>query len=261
MKKLLFFLFLSVYLLTFSKGIISLAPNITKMLQDLSLGNSICGTVKEDSFPKGVKVGHFMNINYEKIISLKPEYVFCVGITQERIFKKLKEFKINAVQIRIFSVKDLKKNYIMLGNIFHLEERAKKINERIDTIIKGFRPLNKTYMGIIWYSPMVGFGKNTFQADLLKQLGLNNSLGYVKKWYRMISKESIVKNNPQLFFIVMKKGDKIKNKIMKSKTLKNLSFVKNKKIIVIDDYDNFFQPSLRSLFLIEKLYEKMKKEL
>ena len=229
------------------------------MILDLGVNDTIIGTVKEDSYPSKIKVGHFNNVNIEQIVKLKPDYIFCATISQEKIYQKLRKFDLNIIQISILSINDLKENYLKIGNIFQIEEHAKEISKRIDSIIKSFKPLEQTYMGIIWYSPIITFGENTFQGDLLKQFGLKNSMGNVRKWFTMTSKEKIVKKDPQIFFIFMKKGHRIKKKIMKSKTFKNLSFVKQDRIIIIEYYDDFLQPSLRSIVFLQKLYDRLKK--
>src|SRR5512137_2806677 len=70
------------------KRIISLAPNITEILFDLGLDEEIVGVSIHCNFPEKAKtrprVGSYISLDFEKIISLKPDLIIATGAGNTR---------------------------------------------------------------------------------------------------------------------------------------------------------------------------------
>ncbi len=252
---------LFVFEVVFSNGIISLAPNITKILVDLELSDSITATIAEDIFPTTLKVGNFSKVNIEKIIKLKPDYVFYTAISQEKDGENLKKFKVPSKKIYISSIQELKESYILLGKMLDREKRASEIVKNIDKILKDIPKFNgKKVLGLIWTNPYYTFGERTFQGECLKILGLKNIASNLKDRYGIIKKEDIIRRNPDIIFIFIENGDLIKKDIIIDRAFNNISAIRSGRVYVIKNYDNFLQPSLRSMiFLRDVLIKYIKK--
>src|SRR5512139_3451526 len=68
--------------------IVSLAPNITEILFSLGLDEEIVGVSIHSNFPEKAKakprVGSYISLDYEKIISLKPDLIIATGAGNTR---------------------------------------------------------------------------------------------------------------------------------------------------------------------------------
>ena len=70
------------------KRIISLAPNITEILFSLGLDEEIVGVSIHCNFPEKAKskiqVGSYISLDFERIVSLKPDLVIATGAGNTR---------------------------------------------------------------------------------------------------------------------------------------------------------------------------------
>jgi iron complex transport system substrate-binding protein len=204
--------------------IITLAPNLTEMIYSLELENKLIGNTLYCDYPDAAKkiekVGNLLTVNYEKIVTLKPDLVF---ITVEGNTKETYD-KFHQLGIKIFvsnprNYVGIKKTYSDLGRIFQIEERANnKIAKWDSTVAKismsSKKYLQKSAMLVIDLKPLIVAGKNTFLNEFLQMCGLKNIAEDSPVNYPMFSREEILKRDPD-YIIYPTGGDdnisKIKN--------------------------------------------------
>ncbi|MBU1061339.1 MAG: ABC transporter substrate-binding protein, partial [Candidatus Omnitrophica bacterium] len=102
MKKLLLFIILVSVFICFNQSdllsadaqkqrIVSLAPSTTEILFALGLDEEIVGVSSFCDYPlkalEKEKVGTFSQPNIEKILSLRPDIVFCTGLEQMPVIR------------------------------------------------------------------------------------------------------------------------------------------------------------------------------
>ena len=67
---------------TFPHRVISMAPNLTEIVYDIGAGDELVGVTDYCRFPpeakRKEKIGGWLNPNYEKILSLKPDLVLAL---------------------------------------------------------------------------------------------------------------------------------------------------------------------------------------
>ena len=84
------------------RRIITLAPNLTEMIYDLGLENKLVGNTLYCDYPEAAKkiekVGNLLTVNFEKIVTLKPDLVL---ITVEGNTKETYD-KFHQLGIKIF---------------------------------------------------------------------------------------------------------------------------------------------------------------
>lgn len=166
--------------------IISLVPSQTELLVDLGLEKRIVGITKFCVHPSHLRgstsvVGGTKNINLNKIIELKPDFILCNKEENSlEIVEKLQA--IAPVWISdMYTIEDCKEMILKVGEIFQSEE-AKNMVAEITAAQKDFQDFikdkgRKSVLYLIWKDPFMAVGRNTFINELLR---INNYDNIIK---------------------------------------------------------------------------------
>jgi iron complex transport system substrate-binding protein len=246
--------------------VISLAPNMTEMIFAIGEGKKLIGNTIYCNYPEAAKkitkVGDMLSIDYEKILSLKPDLIFLTveGNAKDSYEKLLKlGFKVFVSNPRNFD--GIKKTFSDLGKIFGRQTQAKNIIEdwdkRYNIIteeVKKYPP--KTAMFLIGLSPIMLAGKNTFINGLMSSDGLINIAGDSPFNYPIYSREEIMKKNPD-YILMTGTSNKDSNKLTQAyKEWKFLKAIKNGNVIVVYP-DLYLRPGPRFIDALENLFRKI----
>ncbi len=248
--------------------IVSCAPSNTEIIFALGKGNKLVGVTNYADYPQEAKkiekIGKMVPLNAEKIISLKPDVVFCYGGFQLKEALRIRNLGLKVVVLAPKTVKDTLSTIMLVGKILNAEEAATKIvdsfKERLDKIeakVKNI-PLNKrpkVFVGSM-YEPIYSPGKETLLDELITLAGGRNIVG-ASGWLK-ISPEFVVKANPDIVVIPigvmsMTNLEDAKKKLSEKEVYKNIKATKEGRIYFIDE-NLVFRPGPRLIEGIEKLY-------
>jgi len=119
---------------------ISLAPSTTEILFALGLDNEIVGVSTYCNYPEQAKnktkVGNFSSPSIERIISLKPDYIFCTGLEQAPVIAQLKQLNFNVYVADPVNVEELFKTINEIGKITRRTEESSFLIEKMKNQIE-----------------------------------------------------------------------------------------------------------------------------
>lgn len=246
--------------------VITLAPNLTEMIYDLGIDSFLIGNTTYCNFPEEAKsmtkVGDLLTVDYEKIISLKPDIIFItVEGNSKNTHDKLKEYGFKVFVSNPRNYNGIKKTYSDFGMIFNKEKLAShKIAEWdsiVDSIkIKSAKPDSSASMFLISIKPIMLAGGKTFVNEFLNFCGLKNISADSKVSYPLFSREEILSKNPNyIIHSFMQKDVELDIKSAYPEW-KNLSAIKNGNIISVNP-DLFFRPGPRFVIALQDLHAKL----
>ena len=201
--------------------IVSLAPSVTEILASVGGAGLIVGTDLYSDHPKEIAdrkrsgdisvVGGYTDPNYEWIIRLGPDIVFCDGGTGEHVnmANKLRKSGINCVVL--YDATDIERLY---DNIW-IAASAIGAAENANSVITAARATINTITGIIGTqavkrvffslssdpSPWTS-GSRTFASDLISKVSGSNVFDTQSSSWFMVSKEQIHSKQPQVIVII-----------------------------------------------------------
>ena len=194
-----------------TQRIISLSPNVTEILFALGLGDKIVGVTRFCSYPpeakKKMKVGGYLDPNYEAIVSLKPDVVVLLS-GFESIKNSLSELGIKYLEVENKTVAEIMESIDYLGKQFSVEQQAKtilaemrsKINRIKQKTNHSTRPkvliVVERNLGTGAIEDVYVAGKNTFYDELINMAGGINAFEDEKIAYPIVSAEGIIHLNP-----------------------------------------------------------------
>jgi len=241
------------------RRIISLVPNITEQLFDLGVQESIVGVTiycrRPPEAQSKEQVGTVVEVNVEKIISLRPDLVIASPLSDHRQIEKLQAV---GIRVKVFppprDFKALCVNFSQIAHMVGKEERAREIIQQAErelAAIKGkVKGLPKPRVFVqIGERPLVAGGGDSFIDDFVNCAGGVNIAREVKT--SVYSREEVVRRNPDIIIIARMgmAGAREKAAWMKYKTIRA---VQTNRIYIVDPY-RFCSPT--PLSFVEQVKE------
>jgi iron complex transport system substrate-binding protein len=200
-----------------SNRIVSTAPSITEMLYALGLGSRVVGDTTFCTYPADArtkpKVGTFLQPDYERILSLRPDLVLVIknpiGVTQ-----KLRSLGLHAEELDQDKVGDVLASLERIGALTGKQAEAARLTASLRAQLEDVRraaatrPRRSTLFLVGRSSGtlqgMVGAGPATFIDELLQLAGGTNALAGAPMQYPNVSLEQILTRDPE---VILDMGD------------------------------------------------------
>ncbi len=227
--------------LAYPQRIISLGPSITEQLYLLEVKDSLIGCTTYCNRPKEAeskeKVGTVIEVNLEKIISLKPDLVLATPLTDLKAIKKLKNLGVKVVDLSApKNFAELCEQFLELGKIIDKEKEAEKIiqeaKNKVKVIKTKVKNLSKPTVFVqIGAKPLVTVNRYSFINDFIELAGGINIAKDTKTG--LYSREEVLTKNPDVIIIVTM-GIAGENEMEIWKKYSVIEAVKKNKIYIID---------------------------
>lgn len=248
---------------------ISLAPSTTEILFALGLGKEIVGVSSFCNYPKEAlnkpKIGDFSNPNIEKILSLKPDYIFCTGLEQAQTIHKLKSLNLN---VYVADPANLKELFNTIKEIGIITGRQSQAGELINKMHQDITAVNEKVKSVpqekrvkvfieIWHEPLMTAGKGSIVDELITLAGGVNIAGELMRPYSNFSPEKVVDLNPQVIILAYMDKEAPLKLVESRFGWGNITAVKNKRVFNDIDPDTLLRPGPRITDGLTELYKKL----
>ncbi|MBM4278470.1 MAG: cobalamin-binding protein [Deltaproteobacteria bacterium] len=245
------------------KRIVSLAPNITEILFSLGLDEEVVGVSIHCNYPEKaksrVRVGSYISIDFERVISLRPDLVIATGAGNPReMVERLERLGFPAFVIFPKRFDDVLRSIRHLGQVAAKEKEALSIIEsmqrRKERVVERTNNLSRPKVFLqIGESPIVTVGKGSFGDNLIRLSGGENIAGNDREMYPRLGMEEILKRSPEVIFIssMNPKGD-YERIVREWERWKTIPAVKQDRIHLIDS-DLIDRPSPRIIEGLEEM--------
>ena len=248
---------------------ISLAPSTTEILFALGLDEEIVGVSSYCNYPLKAKdkekVGTFSQPNIEKILSLKPDYIFCTGLEQALAISQLRRLNLNVYVGDPVNMEELLNSIRNIGKIVGKEWEAENLIknmkseiEEISSKVKLIPESKKPKVFIeIWYGPLTTAGKGSFIDELLTLAGGINIAYDTKRAYSIFSPEEVIKRNPDCIILAYMDKEKPLKLVGERFGWKGISAVKNNRLYNDINPDLLLRPGPRIVQGLKEIYKRL----
>jgi len=225
--------------------IVSLAPNITEIVFALGQEHRLIGVTRFSDFPPEAKqipcVGSYVNLDLEKIVSLKPDLCIATKDGNPReVASSLESLKIPVYAVDPRNLASVMDTIVEMGRLLNVIEKAGKLVEnmrsrieRVDAMVSKTEHRPRVFFQI-GVSPIVSVGTNTYIHELIVRAGGRNlAAGHVP--YPRFSREQVLVLSPEVFIITSMERGKVFEKV-KAEWCRwsDLPAVRNDRIILVD---------------------------
>jgi len=252
-----------------SQRYISLAPSTTEILFALGLNEEIVGVSSYCDYPPEAggktRIGDFSHPNIEKIVFLKPDYIFCTGLEQAPSIRELRRLKFNVYVADPKNIEELLRTILDIGTITARVNEAKGLIEKMKNDIEEIRsavkliPEEKRARVFIeiWHEPLMTAGKGSFVDELIILAGGNNIAHEVKRPYSNFSAEKAVNLNPGCIIMAYMDRESPLRLVEARFGWKKIDAVKNKRVFNDIDPNILLRPGPRITEGLKEIYKRL----
>ncbi len=213
------------------KSIVVLSPAACDILEEIGASDFIVGYPDYATKPnfKAVNVGAFGSFNVEQIVSLKPDLVIIPKFTYERYnLKALKALGINVFVFEPNNIGDIVRDAEKFGIITN---RIKQSKKAIHTFYQDLNKLHcikqkPTVAFVVWLSPIIVAGDDTFISNAITVAGGKNIIG--KNGWPQVTSEYLINKNPQYLIV----NSRLKKIFLKQDKLLDYFYKKNRVVFI-----------------------------
>lgn len=237
--------------------------------------------------------GDLKSINYESILSLKPDVVLIPNFMPKEYIKKLEMVKVPvfAVSYFVYSGVDIgkrdhdvstdegKKAYDegyydavrLVAKLINKEQNGEELIKFVKAQQKDLKKLTskldfKHRKTIYMANPNYHtYGKGKYTNIIFERGGGENIAARYIKGFKSVSAENILQWNPDVIFI-QERYPFVKEELLENKTLKSLNAIKNNQIFILPEFAKTWghptaeAMSLGEIYIAKKLYPNELKE-
>lgn len=249
--------------------VISMAPNLTEIIYDIGAQDLLVGVTDFCKYPpeaqKKEKIGGWIDPNYEKILSLKPDLVLALKFHGKAVDNLIK-LHVNVLVQDCQTVEDVLNAYDILGKALGREEAARKAKARLAARLNKIRAVPSqgkpvSVLFVIDRTPgaleqIYGVGPHNFVDALIRWTGGVNILSDASVPYPLVSKEQLLKRDPDVIINALPPAHGRPGEVLKETAvwdrMPSLKAVKNHQVYCFDDED-FLVPGPTMVKLAEYL--------
>lgn len=182
----------------------TVVPAVSQNIFALGAGDNLIANSRFCDIPaeakNKVKIGGFIDPDYEKILELKPDVVILPTTKESRIEKRLEKLGIKSFVLHQEGIKYISADIRMLGKLLQKEESANKIADEFDSLISQKFDAGKNRCAIFMFGKMAS-GKGSFVGDILIACGLKNCAESIGVPWAEVSKEFVLMARPEVIFV------------------------------------------------------------
>ncbi len=225
--------------------IVALAPSITEVVFALGKGNSLKGVTIFSDYPAEAKtipkVGSYVNLDLEKIVSLQPD--ICIAVKDgnaKDVVLRLEALKIPVYAVDPRGLDSVMKAVLEIGDLLDAGNKAEEIVsdmrervEQVKTIVNKKQHKPKVFFQI-GIAPIVSIGTDTFINELITLAGGEN-LAKGDVTYPRFSREQVLVLSPEVIIITsMARGEIFEKVKAEWQRWSGLPAVRDDRIILVD---------------------------
>lgn len=235
--------------------IIALAPSITEILYFLGLGDRVVGVTAFSSYPSQArsipKVGSYVDLNVEKIISLAPDLVIGTADgNQPEVVALLERADIPVFIVNPRGIRAVMDTVVAVGRLCGVEDKAVALagdlSRQVDEIINKIETMEKPLVFLqVNTRPIMTANKDTFLNDLIVLAGGRNMAEHEPITYPRLSLEEVIRRKPDVIIISsMDRGGSFLEAQQQWRRWKMIPAVRNGRVHLVDS-DLIDRPSPR----------------
>lgn len=193
------------------KRLIALAPNLTEILFALGLGDRVVGVTNHCNFPPEARlkprVGSYIHLNVEQIISLSPDLVIGTVDGNERyILDLLEQAHIKVFFVNPRDARQTIETISTIGLVCGAPDRARQLSGdlllRVDRVVEVTSARKRPLVFLqIHIQPIMTVNRNTVHHDLIRLAGGDNMTADEPVTYPRISLEEVIRRKPEVILV------------------------------------------------------------
>lgn len=240
--------------------VISTAPAITEILFYIGAGERVKGVTTLCDYPEEArnieKIGD-LNLNYEKVLEIRPDVVFLMKGLRTKEFEVLDSFGAKPVELDLSSLENIFNSMDRAAEILKAPKNSAELRKRMRNLSSIINKKQKNIMRSvyfeIWGDPPMTVGGSSFIDEIISGAHGMNIFNESNIENLSVSLEKVIENNPE--FIVAAYNAST-SEISSRPGFANIIAVKDANVIKVD-YNIYVRPGPRAVDAVLDLYNRL----
>jgi iron complex transport system substrate-binding protein len=232
--------------------IISLAPHITEIIYKLGAQNRLVGRTEFCNYPPDTKfipsVGGYLNIDYEKLVTLKPDLILQFPNRENQ--KRLEILGFRVENITNETIDEILEGILIIGRLLGVPGRAEILYNNIYDTLQMVHDISIEISGgrralmLVGRTPgtldkLYAVGRNSYLSQIWERVGGENTFSDISHRYFALNKEDLIVQSIDYILEFRPERDWSLHRIQKEKELwnffSNLKAVRTSEIYIFTD--------------------------
>lgn len=186
--------------------LVVLAPDMAKNLIALGAEEQIKGIIGnaflEQQLPDAEVVGDHQLLNFEKVLSLRPDWIIAwQGGNPESQLQRLEKLGLEVVRIKTERLGDLPAQFRIFGELLGRQSDAESLISQFNADIKRLSidavPDVRLFYEL-WHKPLMSINDQSWISEIFTMCGAVNVLGQAYEPYPQIGEEAVLSGDVQV---------------------------------------------------------------
>jgi iron complex transport system substrate-binding protein len=251
------------------RRIVSLAPNLTEIVYAIGAGDRLAGDTDFCDIPPEAKrkphIGNPQNPSLEAIVALHPDLVLATtSINTPETADTLLKLGVAVYTSDPHTVRGMLDSIARIGDLIGAKTQGEEVESRLRARLDALqtrlsdRPMEHVLF-LVWLSPPMSIGSNTFIADALRWAGAESVLVSDQNWPQPGFEEVLRLQPDYIVLTADHEGSSSDVATLNSRAdWKNLPAVKFGRVVTVSD--NFDRPAPSLVDAIEQLAHEIHPE-
>ena len=256
---------------SYSQRIITVAPHLSEVVESAGGANRLISVSAYSNFPDSVKqlpiTSDARSIDLEKMKQLRPDLIiYWRGGTPETQIESIKKTftSISVVSVEPKKLTDIANDIETIGKLLGTETIAKKnaetLRSQINDLKKRYQNKHSRKVRVfyqVWAQPLMTLNQDHLIADIISICGGEQLFAKEKLLVPTVSREAVVKANPEIIFTAVDTKQMKTDWSMRS-SIPQLAATQKKAFVDIDG-DMISRPSSRIMQGAQKICSEIDK--
>ncbi len=182
---------------------VTVVPAVTQNLFAIGAGDLLIANSKFCDYPQEakskIKIGGFIDPDYEKIVELNPDIVVVSKTQDGRIERRLEKLGVKCFVLNGEGLNFISQDIRLLGKLTGKIAEAEKVASEFESIISADSIEIKKRRAIFMFGRMAA-GKGSFVGDIIEKCGLENCAKSTGLPWAEVSREFVLSVRPEIIF-------------------------------------------------------------
>lgn len=188
-------------------NVATISPSATHAIYAVGAEKFLVAVSRYCDYPKDVKskekIGGILDIDYEKIITLRPDLLLMPAINDDSMQRRLKKFGIKCFFIHNDGFEHIADDLRLVGALFNKKAQADVLADDFEKFVTSIsqKKLGNSKKALFIFYGNIAAGKGSFVDGIMEILSLDNCARKIGKPWPMLSREFILNSNIDILFV------------------------------------------------------------
>ena len=193
--------------------VVTVSPSATQAVYAAGAGSCLLANSRYCDYPLEArgkpKIGGILDLDYEKIVSLKPDIVIMPDISDSRVSQRLESLGIKCFFVHNEGFEHIADDVRLIGKLFNSESESERAAAEFEKVVDR---ISREIIGagkraLFMFFGNIAAGSGSYVDGIMKLMGLENCAAKSGRAWPALSREFILASGVEVLFVELAPGE------------------------------------------------------